>query len=72
MLDYFDFLWYNLTKQGGINMKLYSFRIQNYKSIKDSGVCYVEKNITIFAGKNGSGKSTLIKTIMGLKSQDER
>lgn len=44
-------------------MKLYSFRIQNYKSIKDSGICYVEEKITIFAGKNGSGKSNVLEAL---------
>ena len=44
-------------------MKLHSFRIQNYKSIKDSGICYVENEITIFAGKNGSGKSNILEAL---------
>lgn len=44
-------------------MKLHSFRIQNYKSIKDSGICYVEDRITIFAGKNGSGKSNILEAL---------
>lgn len=44
-------------------MKLYSFRIQNYKSIKDSGICYVEDKITTFAGKNGSGKSNILEAL---------
>ncbi len=51
-------------------MKLYSFRIQNYKSIKDSGVCYVEDRITIFAGKNGSGKSNVLKALSKFSSND--
>ncbi len=44
-------------------MKLISFRVKNYKSIKDSGECYLEKNITIFAGKNGSGKSNILEAL---------
>lgn len=44
-------------------MKLISFRIRNYKSIKDSGECYLQNNVTIFAGKNGSGKSNVLEAL---------
>ena len=44
-------------------MKLVSFRIKNYKSIKDSGECFAEEKITIFAGKNGSGKSNILEAL---------
>lgn len=51
-------------------MKLYSFRIQNYKSIKDSGICYTEEKITIFAGKNGSGKSNILEALNKFSTND--
>ena len=51
-------------------MKLYSFRIQNYKSIKDSGICYVEDKITVFAGKNGSGKSNVLEALSKFSTQE--
>jgi len=35
-------------------MKLKKFRIKNYKSIIDSGDCYIEDGLTIFAGKNST------------------
>jgi predicted ATP-dependent endonuclease of OLD family len=44
-------------------MKIKSFLIQNYKSIKDSKECYLAENITIFAGKNGSGKSNILEAL---------
>lgn len=44
-------------------MKLFSFRIYNYKSIEDSKECYVANKITIFAGKNGSGKSNVMQAL---------
>ncbi len=39
------------------------FRILNYKSIKDSGDCYLSDNVTIFAGKNESGKSSILEAL---------
>lgn len=51
-------------------MKLFSFRIQNYKSIKDSGICYVENKLTIFAGKNGSGKSNVLEALSKFSNND--
>lgn len=51
-------------------MKLFSFRIQNYKSIMDSGVCYIEEKITIFAGKNGSGKSNILEALSKFSNFD--
>jgi len=38
-------------------MEIKSFRIKNYRSIKDSGICYVSgDNITILAGKMNQAK----------------
>jgi predicted ATP-dependent endonuclease of OLD family len=46
-------------------MKLKSFRILNYKSIKDSGVCFLSKddNILTLAGQNESGKSSVLQAL---------
>ncbi len=44
-------------------MKLLKFRIKNYKSIIDSGDCYLEENITILAGKNESGKTAILEAL---------
>jgi len=45
-------------------MKVVSFRIQDYRSIKDSGTCYLSgDNITILAGKNESGKTTILEAL---------
>jgi len=44
-------------------MRLEKFRIQNYKSIIDSGFCWLASDITILAGKNESGKSGILEAI---------
>jgi predicted ATPase len=45
-------------------MKVKSFRIRNYRSIKDSGVCYLSgDDITILAGKNESGKTAILEAL---------
>lgn len=44
-------------------MKIIKFRIQNYKSITDSGDCYFSEKLTILAGKNGSGKSSILEAL---------
>ncbi len=44
-------------------MKLIKFRIQNYKSIKDSGWCWLASGLTILAGKNESGKSAILEAL---------
>jgi len=44
-------------------MKILKFRIKNYKSIIDSGDCYLEENITILAGKNESGKTAILEAL---------
>jgi len=42
---------------------LESFRIKNYKSIKDSGVCYLDNFITVLAGKNEAGKTAILEAL---------
>lgn len=43
-------------------MKIKSFRIQNFRSIVDTGTENIE-NITVFIGENESGKTTILKAI---------
>ena len=47
-------------------MKLKSFQIINYKSILDSGKCYVNSALTIFAGQNESGKTNILSALQHL------
>ena len=45
-------------------MEIKSFRIKDYRSIKDSGDCYLSgDNITILAGKNESGKTAILEAL---------
>ncbi len=44
-------------------MKIKKIRIKNYKSIVDSGDCYLEDDLTIFAGKNESGKTSILEAL---------
>jgi len=48
----------------GVRMQIKSFRIKNYRSIIDSGICYLSSdNITILAGKNESGKTAILEAL---------
>lgn len=44
-------------------MKLNWFQIYDFKSIEDSGKCYLASDITILAGKNESGKTNIIECL---------
>jgi len=44
-------------------MQILKLRVHNYKSIIDSGDCYLEQGITIFAGKNEAGKTALLEAL---------
>jgi len=44
-------------------MKLTKFRIQNYKSITDSGYCTFASDLTILVGKNESGKTAILEAL---------
>jgi len=44
-------------------MKLKKFRVKNFKSISDSGDCYLTDTITILAGKNESGKTSILEAL---------
>ena len=52
-------------------MKLIKFRIQNYKSIKDSGWCWLASDVTTLAGKNESGKSAILEAIKYFEFRSE-
>ena len=44
-------------------MKLTKFRIQNFKSIIDSGYCTFASDLTILVGKNESGKTATLEAL---------
>lgn len=44
-------------------MKLIKFRIEDYKSITDSGNCWLSSDMTVLAGKNESGKSAILEAL---------
>ena len=44
-------------------MKLVSVRVQNFKSIVDSGPVGIEDRVTVLVGKNEQGKTTFLKGI---------
>ena len=50
-------------------MKLTKFRIRDYKSIKDSGWCYLASGITVLAGKNESGKSATLEALQSFSTE---
>lgn len=52
-------------------MKLQSFRIKNFKSIIDSGVCHLQApdNIMVIAGQNESGKSAILEGLHSFNDQ---
>jgi predicted ATP-dependent endonuclease of OLD family len=52
-------------------MKPISFRIANFKSIKDSGVCYLSDSITILAGKNEAGKTAILEALEDFNTEIE-
>ena len=49
-------------------MKVIKFRIKNYKSIEDSGWCYLDERITILAGKNEAGKTAILEALKDFNS----
>jgi len=51
-------------------MIIKKFRVKNYKSIVDSGDCYLEDNLTIFAGKNECGKTSLLEALESFNVED--
>jgi predicted ATPase len=47
-------------------MFIRKFRLQNYRSFKDSGDVMLARAVTILAGQNASGKSALLEALSGL------
>lgn len=47
-------------------MKLQSVRVQNYKSILDSGLVEIEEKITTMVGMTEAGKSSFLKMLSGV------
>lgn len=52
-------------------MLLKKFRVKNYKSIIDSGDCYLTENVTILAGKNESGKTSILEALEDFDSNKD-
>jgi len=53
-------------------MKLIKFRVTEYKSIKDSGYCWLASDVTILAGKNESGKSGILEALRDFDTNIEK
>ena len=47
------------------------FKIKNYKSIINSGDCYLANKVTILAGKNESGKSSILEALEDFDTDKE-
>ncbi|PMO04108.1 OLD family endonuclease [Vibrio splendidus] len=52
-------------------MRLYKARIQNYRSVIDSGEFEVEKLKTIFVGPNEAGKTVILRALQQLNKPDD-
>ena len=44
-------------------MQVVKIRVKHYKSIKDSGECYLDDKITILAGRNEAGKTAILEAL---------
>jgi predicted ATP-dependent endonuclease of OLD family len=44
-------------------VKILSVRVKNYKSINDSGEIFLDKGISVIAGKNNSGKTAFLDAV---------
>jgi len=53
-------------------MKLKKFRINNYKSIKDSDYCWLASDLTTLAGKNESGKTAILEALRDFNTDVEK
>jgi predicted ATP-dependent endonuclease of OLD family len=55
-------------------MKLKKFRIKNYKSIENSGFCWLspDDNILVLAGQNESGKSSILQALKDFDNNELR
>jgi len=52
-------------------MRLQSFQIKNFRSIKDSGKCYLASDVTILAGRNESGKTNIVEALNKFKKEEK-
>lgn len=52
-------------------MKLIKARVQNYRSIKDTGLFEIEKLKTILVGPNEAGKTVILKALQQLSKPDD-
>ena len=52
-------------------MRLKKGRVQNYRSIVDSGVFEIEKLKTILVGPNEAGKTVILKALQQLSKPDD-
>jgi predicted ATP-dependent endonuclease of OLD family len=52
-------------------MRLIKARVQNYRSIKDTGEFEIEKLKTILVGPNEAGKTVLLKALQQLNKPDD-
>lgn len=55
--------WRVLGLRSNKMANIIKFQVKNYRSIKDSGVCYLADGITVLAGKNESGKTSLLQAL---------
>lgn len=53
-------------------MRLINFRIQNYKSIKNTSWCWLSYDLTMLAGKNESGKSAILEALRDFDTDIEK
>jgi predicted ATPase len=51
-------------------MRLTRFRVRNYKSVRDSGYCWLASDLTVLAGKNESGKSAILEALRDFDSRE--
>jgi len=52
-----------VPRKGDLCNEASKLSVANYKSIEDSGDCYLSDRITILAGKNEAGKSSLLEAL---------
>jgi hypothetical protein len=50
-------------------MKIFKFRVRNYRSIVDLGDCYPADRVTVFAGMNEAGKSSVLEALEDFNAQ---
>ncbi|MGF1437400.1 AAA family ATPase [Bacillus thuringiensis] len=51
-------------------MRVAWVRVQDFRSIQDTGRMYVDSNLTVLAGKNESGKSNILKALEAFSNTD--